>query len=103
MPDFYFFLLLRFFLAGFAAYRLARLVTVDKITDGLRSWLGRKAAGKPKYHPRWLLAEVAGCPYCLGLWISLALAFWFHPVTPGQYLMFAFGIAGFQAFLEMHS
>jgi hypothetical protein len=55
-------LLVEIIVVGLIAYRLWRLLAVDSITERLRPARG------------WL-AEMWGCPWCLGTWISIGVAF----------------------------
>lgn len=78
-------LTLRVLVVGLAAYRLARAVANDSITEPFRDWLYVGAYGddpQPGDEPvggifwRWAYALVS-CPFCIGFWISLALyALW---------------------------
>lgn len=46
-------------------YRLARIVTVDTISQPWRRWLTRR------YAAGWML-DLLMCPYCLAVWFSAA-------------------------------
>jgi len=98
---------LEFILATFACYRLSLLITVDDgpgdIFCRLRAWAGRCAAAEQaremEHGPCISLAGLLNCPYCLGIWFSLLLAL----LVAGdirEYILFALGIAGAQAFLQ---
>lgn len=47
-----------------AAWRLTRLVTEDRATDGVRDALDRRLGPD---HPA---AYLAGCPHCVGVWAA---------------------------------
>lgn len=54
------------------AARVTRLVNYDTVLDPLRLWLARKvSAGNRKW---LLLVEFMACPWCVGMWASVALA-----------------------------
>lgn len=73
--------LLRVLIVGLAAYRLARAVSVDTITDPARAWLYEAAYGpdgeaEGGWGWRWIYGLLS-CGYCCGFWISLGLyALW---------------------------
>lgn len=52
-------------LTGLSIYRLTRLVTADRITQGLRAWVVRRS--------RWL-GYLVTCDWCLSIWIAPAPA-----------------------------
>lgn len=69
--------LILFVLASFAAFRVALFITKDKLVEKQREWLVallvitpegglRKEGGRSK------LAYLIGCPFCVGVWVSLA-------------------------------
>ena len=77
-----------------ACARVTRLINLDELTDPLRLWIAARAEtalavveeselagqhtraeiyGRKKH--RWLVAyRFAGCPWCVGFWVSLAAA-----------------------------
>lgn len=77
-----------------AVMRIVRLVNYDTILDPLRLWIAHRsntaliaadeahASSKPitaqahsRRVARWnLLADFLGCPWCVGFWLSLAVA-----------------------------
>lgn len=91
---------MRFVLAVFATYRLARIVAVDEIGHGWRAWLGKRAAGKPRYSPSWILAGVTGCAECAGVWIAFPIALVMQPANAGEFFLYWLAVAGFQVWLE---
>lgn len=80
-----------------ACYRLARLISKDLISEPLRRWVGRQASSQNK---AWmLLAELLLCPYCVGVWAAMGLAF----IVSHSFLewcLYALAIAGGQSFLQ---
>lgn len=98
MPDW-----LRWVLAALACYRLAQLVAVDDgpfaLCKRLRQALGRRAGAEGSW--RWSLAELANCPYCLGVWFAVPCA-WacLGPSGPTDAILAWLGLAGAQALME---
>lgn len=87
------------FLAIFATFRLARLVAWDKVFDPLRRNLGIRASGSKFWR---FFADLAHCPYCLGIWFALLCAelLWTIEMTPQQFILTWLGIAGCQFILQ---
>lgn len=83
-----------------AAYRLARIVSRDTISEQTRAAIGGWAAG-PAHSWRWYVAELVNCPLCIGVWISAALAI---SVGGSVYEIFirTFAIAGGQTLLALY-
>lgn len=89
-----------------AVYRLAVLITKDKITDRPRELLRRRAytaAGEPRKGARaaavrWLF-ELVICPWCIGLWIA-AVVVVLTKLCPGvwQYPAMALTLSGAAGF-----
>lgn len=83
-------------LDGFAAYRLARLITVDDITEPAR----RRATD-------WLIgeqhrraAELINCGYCVSVWMAFGVVFVAPRVVPRwQKVRLALAAAGAAAVL----
>lgn len=61
-----------------AVMRLVRLITADTILDPMRIAIARRARDPERPDPRrsgWAwLEELLGCPWCVGLWLSVAAA-----------------------------
>ena len=93
----------RTILAIFATYRLARIITTDEITQGIRAEIGRRASGKPKYSPWWLLAGMTSCPDCAGVWLALAGAMLMEPKSFREFVLSWLAIAGGQVWMEYQS
>ena len=57
-----------FLLITLAAYRLTRIITVDKVTERPRAWAEDRAAdGHPK------LAYFVTCPWCVSMYVAAAV------------------------------
>jgi hypothetical protein len=82
-------------LAILAAYRLARLLSLEAgpgmVLARLRAWLGNRSV---------FLGTLFECPLCLGVWVAFAL-------TPlvllplGEIILLPFAIAGGQCILQL--
>lgn len=88
-----------------ATFRLAQLVSVDKITEPIRLAIGRKTTDNEGYkegHNRgWkFLADLINCPYCTGVWIAFIAAFGMLPSSLWFFIIYWLSIAGGQSFLE---
>lgn len=64
--------------------RLTKLINSDTILDGFRAWVVGRARDDDRStveRRRWAtFSDFLGCPWCVGLWISVILAFptaWF--------------------------
>jgi len=92
---------LLFVLAVLATYRLARLLAWEdgpaRIFFRLRTRLGAYDYG-PDGNAVTSLGELAGCPYCQGIYIALVLALMLYPVG-WHTLLYWLAIAGGQALL----
>ncbi len=103
MPEFYFWLAFKWLLAVYTCYRLARLVSQDALTDGLRRAVGRRAVGRPHNHPWIVLAEWLYCAHCSGVWFAAALAWLIGANSLREFILFWLSIAGAQSWLESRS
>lgn len=94
-------LALRVIIVGIAAYRLARVVAVDSITEPARSclfWAGHADPDNtgPIVTSRvvaWAYALVS-CPFCVGWWLALLLWFAWPPASTGAIAVGALAAAG---------
>jgi hypothetical protein len=81
-----------------AATRLARVISVDEITEPVRRWMDHWAEGPstPQWR-RWSL-ELVRCPVCVGWWASLAISL----AAPGRHrLLRGVSVAGLQVLLAL--
>lgn len=101
--------LLLFVLGSFAVFRAAYFVTNDKLSESSRDWLILKLVQAPegglrKTGVRAKLAYLIGCPFCVGIWLSLALVCVLAGVWPWQIgwegVLAWLSIAGGQATLQ---
>jgi len=86
---------IRIALAILAAYRLARLLTLEAGPAFTLARLRAKLADRSE-----LLGMLFGCPLCLGVWVGLALT----PLTLlrwGEIILLPFAIAGGQCALQL--
>ena len=82
----------------FAVYRLAQLITLDEISEPMRTHLAKRA-NKNKLN-NWM-AILVHCPYCVGIWLSIPVAiFYAYTSTLAMGLVSLFGVAGAQSFLQ---
>lgn len=82
-------------IVALATYRVARLITQDSILDGPRDWLLQTWVGRRK------IAELAVCPFCVGVWVGVALSLvWFHGERTGRLIVIVIAAIGLQALLS---
>lgn len=89
-------------LCALAAYRAARLVAIDSITDPLRRalWIrsGVTAANPSGRRPTVWLYGLLSCPHCLGVWISVGTyAAWTEAPGSSHWPITAAAVAGLQS------
>ena len=102
-------LYLRLVLVVLAVYRLSELFSLDQgpldMFGRLRGFFGRMASESKRSDS--LAGEVAlllSCPFCLGIWLSVAGAFLMaFPSRSGDFILLILGIAGAQCFMEQQS
>lgn len=105
-------LILGVLVSALCAYRAARVVAVDTITDPFRYWLHRRgyfvtmtsvgADVEPRPHRmlvRWAYGLVS-CPYCIGFWFSLATWWCWRNVDGSHVWIAAAAVAGVQTVLQ---
>lgn len=97
--------LLRLLLAGLSCYRLSRLIAWEEgplgIFSALQKALGGKDIDEDTGQPRTALGRFITCPWCLGVWIALALYFLLtYPTIIGDAFLIIMGLAGLQAYLQ---
>lgn len=80
-----------FVLITLATWRLIRLFAYDMVTKFIREqfWDARRIKEgvlleKPASGPRRTLADLFSCPWCLGVWLSATVTF-FYLLTPVVY------------------
>lgn len=101
--------LIAFLIGSFATFRLSYFITNDKLSEGPRDWLILKLVQLPegglrKTGVRAKLAYLIGCPFCVGIWVSMALVCVFAGAWPWAIgwagLILWLSIAGGQASLQ---
>lgn len=93
---------LRLLLAVLTAYRLARMVTLERgpwlVFEGLRNRVGTDMDMQGR---QTALGELVSCPLCMGVYVSLLVllaVLW--PTVPGDAMLLWFGLAGAQTYLQ---
>jgi hypothetical protein len=100
--------LLDFLLMTLASWRLTRLFVYDHITKFIREQFmdpvkveGGYELVKPKGGPRRTLADLFGCPWCVGMWMATTVGF-FYMLTPLAYYPVLFlAIAALATYLQL--
>lgn len=100
-----------FIILGLAIFRLIRLATYDSIAQFARDVFTDRTwsdAGdgtflvmrsKPKKGLRRKLYELFACPWCIGVWISAVVVFFFYATTVAWVPILLLALAGLASFL----
>lgn len=93
-----------------ATWRLTRLFINDSITKFFREqFFDLEAAGrgytlvKPKRGPRRILNELLTCPWCLGVWMSAIVTFFYLLTEMALYPVIFLAVASVASFLHLIS
>lgn len=105
-----------FFILTFAVFRLTRLITRDAITQFFRDWFfdevvvrqidegERTVVFEPsKREFSRTVAELLGCPWCAGIWVSLVSVFVFFAFPSSWILFLLLAVAGIASFVQVLS
>jgi hypothetical protein len=88
----------------FACYRLTQLITIDDGPLNIFVWL-RTAAGVydrgSTGRPQRMLGKLYGCPWCIGVWVALAITYFvLNSFLVSDLFLLILAIAGGQAYLQ---
>lgn len=99
-----------YLLMTLASWRLIRLFVYDAVTKFIREQFydakevkGKVILTRPEHGPRRTLADLFACPWCLGVWLT-GLVVFFYMITP--YAMFPIALLALSAvatFLQLLS
>ena len=89
------YLIVKFLLAAFAVYRLARMVAREEGPFSLFVWVREHV----DYYQKTWIGRGINCPLCVGFWLSVVPAVWIAP-SWGWVVLLWFSIAGAQAYLQ---
>lgn len=73
-----------------ATYRMTRILVFEKIFKYLRDVLKRKE----DYYLIGTLSSIITCPWCLGVWVTLAIIVFYYLVPYGDLLVYVLALAG---------
>ena len=94
---------------GLATWRVARFITYDTLIQNQREWLVLKLVQKPEggfreKGLRYKISYLIGCPYCTGVWTSVALTAFATQSFPWSWgvteTLLAASVSGCQAILH---
>ena len=96
----------------FAAFRLTRLLVYDQVSQFIRDMFlvksEKKEKGivytyrsKPKKGLRRLFADLLGCPWCVGVWISVFTVALYYLLPITWYFWLVLAIAGVSSFDQL--
>lgn len=99
-----------FALITLASFRFVRLMVYDKITAFFREQFydaveqkGKILLVKPATGPRRTLADLLSCPWCIGVWATASVAF-FYLLTPFAFFPVMFmALSAVASFLQILS
>lgn len=96
-------MLVKFLLATLACYRVVQLVVFDdgpfRLMDRIRVGVGCYEYGEDS-QPQTILGRLLSCPYCVGMWMAIPLAFIVAERMSWEIGLWWLAVAGGQAFLE---
>jgi len=73
-----------------ATYRMTRILVFEKIFKYLRDVLKRRE----DYYLIGTLSSIITCPWCLGVWVTLAIIVFYYLVPFGDLLVYVLALAG---------
>lgn len=88
-----------FFLMALAIWRLIRLFTYDAITAFIREWF----AGAAPHTFLGTLNTLINCPWCIGLWFSFFVVFFFFATIYAWPVILILALAAVGSFLQILS
>lgn len=86
-----------FFIMALATMRLTRLATYDIITAFIRDWF----AGAPPESLRGTLGALLNCPWCMGLWFALVVAFAYFATPVAWYVILVLALSAVATFVQL--
>ena len=97
-----------FLILGLATFRLTRLVVNDTITAFFREQFydvvetkTKRYLEKPSSGPRRTIAELLACPWCIGMWASATILFFYHLTLYAWFPIVFLAIAGLGALFQL--
>ncbi|MEK7511279.1 MAG: DUF1360 domain-containing protein [Patescibacteria group bacterium] len=88
-----------FVLMALAIWRLIRLFTYDAITAFMREWFADAAPGTF----RGTLNTLINCPWCIGLWFSFIVVFFYFATIYAWPVILILALAAVGSFLQILS
>jgi len=88
-----------FVLMALAIWRLIRLFTYDAITAFVREWF----AGADPHSLRGTLNTLVNCPWCVGLWFSFIVVFFYFATIYAWPVILILALAAVASFLQILS
>ena len=86
-----------FFLIALAVMRLVRLFTYDAITAFVREWFANAESDTLLGS----LGVLINCPWCMGLWFSLIVVFFYFLTPVAWYAILVLALATVASFLQI--
>jgi hypothetical protein len=102
--------LIDFALIALASWRCIRLVTYDKIFAFFREqfydateYKGKVMLVKPESGPRRTLADLVTCPWCIGVWMSAMVSFFYLLTSYAFFPVLLLALSAVATFLQLLS
>lgn len=89
--------LMDFFLMALAIQRLVRLTTYDNITAFVREWF----YGHDPKSFMGSLGTLINCPWCIGLWFSLLVVFFYFATPYAWYVILILALGSMASYLQL--
>ncbi len=80
---------------AFATFRITRLIVYDKISQWFRDLFGGEASFFVT------VRELLACPWCIGIWASLAVVFTYFVYDWAWFVIFFLALAGAGSLLQV--
>jgi len=97
-----------FFILALAIFRLTRLIVHDKITAFFREQFydvvetkTKRYLEKPASGPRRTMADLLSCPWCIGMWASATILFFYHLTLHAWFPILFFALAGLGTLFQL--
>lgn len=102
-----------FVLLGLASFRLIRLFTYDQVMRVVRDWflITEEKVGedgvtylvrkKPLNGGRRSLSDLFSCPWCMGMWVSYFVVFFYFLFPAMRYLVLILALAGVASAIQI--
>lgn len=85
-----------FILLLFATFRLIRLFVYDSVTNYIRDFFRKFKSGPGK-----TVFNIISCPWCTGVWIALAVSFFYFLAPFSRYFLLIIALSAIGSFIQV--